>query len=64
MTEADQRQTAIYRRMTPQQRLTQAMRLWGQARRLVEAGVRIRHPEAAEAEVRRHVARLFLHGRE
>jgi hypothetical protein len=64
MSEADHRQAAIYGRMTPQQRLTQALRLWRQARRLAEAGVRARHPEAPETEIRRRVARLFLYGRE
>lgn len=60
----DRRQVAIYRRMTPQERLAQAGRLWRQARQLAEAGVRTRHPESSELEIRRHVARLFLHGRE
>jgi hypothetical protein len=64
MTESEQRQGIIHRRMTPQQRLAQAASLWRQARRLAEAGVRTRHHDASEAEVRRHVARLFLHGRE
>ena len=64
MSPIDQRQAAIYRRMTPPQRLAQAARLWRQARRLAEAGVRARHPEASEAEIRQRVARLFLHGRE
>lgn len=64
MTESDQRQAAIYRRMTPQQRLAQAMRLWRQARRLAETGVKVRHPAAPAAEVRRQVAHLFLYGRE
>ena len=64
MTEIDQRQAAIYRRMTPQERLAQATRLWRQARRLAEAAVKARHPTATEAEARRLVARLFLHGRE
>ena len=62
--DATEIQNAIYRRMTPAQRWKQAMRLWRQARRLSEAGVRHRHPDASDADVQRRVARLFLHGNE
>jgi hypothetical protein len=57
-------QNAIYRQMTPAQRWAQAVRLWRQARALTEAGVRLRNPDASEAEVQQRVARLFLHGNE
>ncbi len=57
-------QNAIYRQMTPAQRWAQATRLWRQARRLAEAGVRQRHPKASDLEVQQRVARLFLHGNE
>lgn len=64
MTAVDQRQAAIYRRMTPQERLAQATRLWWQGRHLAAAAVRARHPAVTDAEARRLLARLFLMGHE
>jgi len=59
---AEQIQVRAFRRMTPGQRLAQSHRLWQMARQIAEAGVRQRHPGATHVEIRRHLARLFLHG--
>jgi hypothetical protein len=57
------RQVAIYRAMTPQQRLRQAHRLNQMTRDLLAAGFRARHPTWTEAQVRRAVAGRILHAR-
>jgi hypothetical protein len=54
----------LYRRMTPAERRQQSVRLWRQARRIAEAGIRLRHPESSDGEIQRRLARLFLHGNE
>ena len=60
---AQEHQMAIYRAMTPQQRLQQAMRMNQAMRELMAAGFRERNPEWAEAEVRRAVAERILYAR-
>ena len=53
-------QIAIYRRMSPAQRVAQAQALYWAARALKESFVRQRHPEWTDAEVKAHVRELFL----
>ena len=57
------RQVAIYRAMTPQERLRQGLRMNQTMRALLSAGFRERHPGWSEAEVRRAVADRVLHAR-
>jgi hypothetical protein len=52
---AGSRQIAIIRRLSPAQRLQQAMR------ELLAAGYRARHPTWTETEIRRAVADRVLH---
>jgi hypothetical protein len=54
-------QVAIYRAMTPQQRLEQALRMNRSMRHLMSIGFRSRHPEWTEADVKRAVADRILH---
>ena len=54
-------QFEIYRRMTPEQRLRIAERMYWSARKLKTAGVRSQHPDWTESQVRAEVNRLFLH---
>lgn len=54
-------QVAIYRAMTPQQRLQQALRMNHMMRRLMAVGFRSRHPEWTEAQVLRAVADRILY---
>jgi hypothetical protein len=56
-------QVAIYRAMTPQQRIAQALRMNATMRRLLALGFRSRHPEWTESEIRRAVADRILHAR-
>ena len=60
---ARERQVAIYRAMSPQQRLAQAMRMNQSMRELMAAGFRARHPEWTEAEVKRAVGERILYAR-
>lgn len=60
---AHERQVAIYRAMTPQQRLEQAMRMNQSMRELMAAGFRDRNPSWTEAQVRRAVAERILYAR-
>jgi hypothetical protein len=60
---AHERQVAIYRAMTPQQRLEQAMRMNQTMRELMAAGFRDRNPTWTEAEIRRAVAERILYAR-
>lgn len=59
---AHDRQVAIYRVMTPQQRLQQAIRLNRAKRELMATGFRDRHPEWTEPQVKRAVAERILFG--
>ncbi len=56
-------QSAIYRAMTPQQRIAQALRMNATMRRLLALGFQSRHPEWTEAEVSRAVAERILYAR-
>jgi hypothetical protein len=60
---AHEHQVAIYRAMSPQQRLRQALRMNRAMRSLMAAGFRDRHPTWTESEVRRAVAERILHAR-
>jgi len=56
-------QVAIYRAMTPQQRLEQAFRLNRMMRKLMAIGFRQRRPEWTEAQVQRAAADRILYAR-
>lgn len=58
--EADQLQIEIFRRMGPEKRLEAGIALSHTCRKLLEAGVRRRHPEYGEEEIRLAVIRLTL----
>ena len=60
---AHERQVAIYRKMTPQQRLEQAVRMNQSMRELMAAGFRARNPQWSEAEIKRAVAERILYAR-
>ncbi len=60
---AHEHQMAIYRTMSPQQRLQQALRMNRSMRALMAAGFRDRHPSWSESDVRRAVAERILHAR-
>ncbi len=60
---AHAQQVAIYRAMTPQQRLEQARRMNRTMRELMAVGFRDRHPEWTEPQVKRAVADRILHAR-
>lgn len=60
---ADARQVEIYRRMTPRQRMAVALGMHEQARALMDAGIRVSHPQWSEAERRREIARRTLNAR-
>jgi hypothetical protein len=60
---AQAHQMAIYRAMTPQQRLQQALRMNRMMRAALAAGFRHRRPAWTEAEVQRAVADRILHAR-
>jgi len=58
---ANARQAAIYRAMSPTQRLQQAVRMNRQMRSLMEAGLRAQHSDWTPAQRRREIARRILH---
>jgi hypothetical protein len=53
-------QKAIYRAMTPAERLRQAQDLYWAARRLREAYERSLHPDWSEEQVQERVRKVFL----
>jgi len=53
-------QIAIYRAMTPAERLKQSYALYWTARKLRAAHERALHPDWSEAQVEAHVRRVFL----
>ncbi len=53
-------QLQIYKKMTPQRRLELAFALSAELRELVASGVRARHPDYDDNQVRLAVARLTL----
>jgi hypothetical protein len=61
--QADARYHELLRRMAPEQRLEAAMRLSQAVRELAIAGIRSRHPEADDHEVRVRLT-VRLYGRE
>ena len=61
--DADAHQAEIYRRMTPGERLQQAVRLNRQMRSLMEAGIRATHPEWSPRQRQQEIARRILHAR-
>jgi len=58
--EADRIQTEIYRAMTPERRLRLGFEASETSRQLQAAGVRFRHPEYSDEEVRLAVTRINL----
>ncbi len=60
---AQAHQAAIYRAMTPQQRIQQALRMNATMRRLLALGFQNRHPDWTEAQIRRAVAERILYAR-
>jgi hypothetical protein len=60
---ADAHRVDIYRRMTPSQRLEQAMQMNRQMRELMDSGLRATHPQLSADERRREIARRIRHAR-
>jgi len=58
---AREHQVAIYRAMTPQQRLQQALRMNRAMRELMAVGFRDRNPDWTQNQIRRAVANRILH---
>jgi acyl-CoA reductase-like NAD-dependent aldehyde dehydrogenase len=58
--EAHAQQLEAWRRMTPEERLAVAAEMSDALRRLVEAGVRSRHPDATGSEVRALIVAAML----
>jgi hypothetical protein len=56
-------QIAIYRSMTPEQRLTVAQRLYWSARDWKAAGIRLQHPDWQDDQINREVTRIFQNAR-
>jgi hypothetical protein len=61
--EVEARQSAIYRAMTPAQRLEQALRLNRLMRSLMDAGLRAQHPEWTAEQRQKVIAERILHAR-
>jgi hypothetical protein len=61
--EIDPLQAAIYRSMSPAQRLAQAVRMFRQMQSLMDAGLRAEHPEWTDEHRRRIVAERILYAR-
>ena len=59
--EADPLQIAIYSKMTPQQRLRVAAKLYWSARKLKAAGLRMQHPDWTDEQVQRAVRDACLY---
>ena len=53
-------QVELYRGMPEAEKVRRVFETYGAGRRLAMAGIRIRHPEASEEEVRRQWARHHL----
>jgi hypothetical protein len=58
--EAARVQNAVYQRMAPERRLALAFQMTASARALSEAGIRHRHPDYTDRQVRRALLRLTL----
>ncbi len=61
--QADARQTEIYRRMTPPQRLELAMQMNRRMRELMDSGLQATHPHLDAEARRREIARRIRHAR-
>ena len=61
--QADALQAEIYRRMTPARRLEIAVAMQRQMRDLMDAGLRMAHPEWTGEKRRREIARRILYAR-
>jgi hypothetical protein len=55
-------QVAIHRRLTPAERLRQAMDMSDAVRHFAVAGLRLRHPEYSETEITRALIELLYPG--
>ncbi len=60
---ADQVQIDIYRRMKPEERLAQAVRMNRTMRQLMDAGIRAEHPDWSDQQRQRELARRILTAR-
>ncbi|MBP7142502.1 MAG: hypothetical protein KBA71_11390 [Opitutaceae bacterium] len=60
---ADEIQADIYRAMSPQDRLLQALRMNRSMRELLTAGLRERHPDWTESQIRHAVVEHILYAR-
>ncbi|MBW1999805.1 MAG: hypothetical protein JRJ29_17820 [Deltaproteobacteria bacterium] len=58
--EAEKKQIEIFRKMSPEKRLINSISLAQTSRRLLAAGVRMRHPEYTDDQVRLATIRLIL----
>ena len=63
VTAANAHQVEIYRRMTPAERLAQAMQMNRQMRDLMDSGLRATHPQFTATERHREIARRIRHAR-
>ncbi len=61
--EASERQAAIYRAMTPGQRLQLGQKMNDEMRSLMEAGIHAQHPDWTAEQRRAEVARRILYAR-
>ena len=61
LSEADQIQAAIYRRMAPERRLVQAVRMHQTMRKLMDSGLQVQHPEMSPQQRQKEIARRVLH---
>jgi len=55
-----ERQRETFRRMTPQQRLAVAAEMSDEIRAVAEAGIRQRHPNYSDAEIRAALIAILL----
>jgi hypothetical protein len=58
------KQKEIYSRLTPEQKLDIAIRLYDSARELKAAWLRTRHPDWSETEIQHAVRECFLYARD
>ena len=59
-SEAERVQIEVFRRMTPEQRLNTSIQLSQTSRKLLAAGIRKRHPDYTEQQIKFAVLRLLL----
>jgi 16S rRNA C1402 (ribose-2'-O) methylase RsmI len=62
-TTALERQREAFRRMTPEQRLAVAAEMSDEIRAIAESGIRRRHPDYSDDEIRKELVVILL-GRE